>query len=181
MKTEIKFIEMKQKDIKILKEKIWLQNNKKCPLLNIELPLESFALDHIHRLKSEENSINKGVIRNSIEFRANAMEGKISNNWKRYFGADEDKHPISLPNFLRNLADYLEKGAYCETLDNEDTYYIHPNEVAKEPKLMKSSYNELVKINNNKLKIPEWKSSQKLTKVLEKLFIIYNIKPKFYT
>ena len=181
MKNEIKFVEMKQKDIKILKEKIWLQNNKKCPLLGIELPLETFALDHIHRLKSEENSISKGVIRNSIDFRSNVMEGKITNNWKRYFGADEDKHPITLPNFLRNLADYLEKGAYCETLDNEDTYYIHPNEVAKEPKLRKDCYNRLKRIYDGKSTFPSYPSSGKLTVGLKKLFDKYEIEPIFYS
>jgi hypothetical protein len=34
------FVEMKTKDIKVLKEQLWIKNNKKCPLLNIEVPLE---------------------------------------------------------------------------------------------------------------------------------------------
>ena len=42
-KNEFKYIEMKQSDIRILKEKIWLENNKKCPVLNKEIPLEKHA------------------------------------------------------------------------------------------------------------------------------------------
>jgi hypothetical protein len=40
------YIEMKQADIKILKEKIWKQNNCKCPVLNKEIPLDKMVLDH---------------------------------------------------------------------------------------------------------------------------------------
>ena len=58
-----------------LKEKIWLENNKKCPILNKEIPLEKMALDHAHKTKSEEYSENKGVIRTSLDFRANAVLG----------------------------------------------------------------------------------------------------------
>ena len=124
--------QLKQKDIRPLKEKLWLENDKICPLLKVEVELDKMALDHIHKLVSEVPSEQKGTIRNAIEFRANAMEGKITNNWKRYFGADESKHPISLSNYLRNLADFLEVGAYE---DADGTYYIHPSEEPKQPKL----------------------------------------------
>lgn len=168
-------IQMKQQDISTLKEKLWLKNDKKCPLLGIEVPLEKMALDHIHKLKSEDASEQKGTIRDSIEFRANAMEGKITNNWKRYFGADENNHPISLPDFLRNLADYLEKGAYQ---DQEGNFYIHPNEKIKEPKVSKSNYNKLLKAykkSGKKAKFPEYPTSGKLTIKLKKLFEEFNI------
>ena len=177
----IKFVEMKQKDIKTLKEKIWLQNNKRCPLLNIEVELDKCSLDHIHKLKSEAYDIEKGTIRNTLEFRANAMEGKITNNWKRYFGSDASKHPCTLPDFLRNLADYLENPSYCETYDNEDTYFIHPTEVPAVPKLMKSSYNKLQRVYNGKAKFPSYPKSGKLTKQLEKLFSQFEISPEFYS
>ena len=168
--------QLSQKDIPLLKEKLWLQNNKKCPLLNIEIPLEKTVLDHVHKLKSEEPSEQKGTIRNAIEFRANAMEGKITNNWKRYFSNDTSKHPISLPNFLRNLADYLEAGAYSE----DDTYYIHPTEKPKRPNISKSNYNKLKKLylsSGRRKKFPEYPRSKKLTKSLQKLFIEYDIEP----
>jgi len=170
-------IEMKPKDIKILKEELWNKNNKKCPLLDIEVPLDKIVLDHIHKLKHDEPSEQKGTIRNAIEFRANSMEGKITNNWKRYFGSDESKHLISLPNFLRNLADYLEEGSYYD-----GNYYIHPNEVPKEL-LRKSSYNKLKKLYGNsskKAKFPAYPKSKKLTKKLKELFLEFNLEPEFY-
>ena len=175
----MKFIELKTKDIKTIKEKLFLQNNKICPLLGIEIPLEQTVLDHIHKLKSEDYAKDKGTIRNAIEFRANALEGKITNNWKRYFGADEATHPISLPDFLRNLADYLEEGAYSEN----DTYYIHPTEVPKAKKVKKSSYNKMIKQFKQKYpkkKVPAYPKSQKLTKGLGKLFEEFKITDFYY-
>jgi len=160
-----KFIEMKFSDIKPLKEKLWLLNDKKCPLLGIEVPLEKCVLDHIHKLKSEDYSEQKGTIRNCIEFRANALEGKIINSWKRYFGTDEINHSISLPVFLRNLADYLEKGAF----NDEDKYYVHPNEVPKTPKIGKREFQKINKIYQEKYpkrKPLEYPSSGKWTKQL---------------
>jgi len=168
-------IEMKQKDILTLKTKIWKENNGLCPLLNIKLPLEKCALDHIHKLINEIPSSQKGTIRNSIEFRANAMEGKITNNWKRYFGSDETNHPITLPNFLRNLADYLEKGSYYD-----GNYYIHPSEVIKPEPLSKRNYNKLKKVyqlSGKKPKFPEYPKSKKVTKKLKLLFEEFDIIP----
>jgi hypothetical protein len=177
--------QMKASEVKSLKEKLWLKNNKKCPLLEVEVELDKMALDHIHKLVSEEASDQKGTIRNAIEFRANALEGKITNNWKRYFGADESKHPIDLPTYLRNLADYLEKGAYC---DEDGCYYIHPNERPREKKLSKRNYNKLKKLyeqeefipvrkNQKKKPMPEYPKSGKMTKALSELFERFEIEP----
>ncbi len=162
-------IEMSQKDIKSLKEKLWIMNDKKCPLLGVNVELDKMVLDHIHKLKSEECSVDKGTIRNALEFRANAMEGKIFNNWKRYFGSDVRRHPISLSNFLRNLAEYLERGAYQ---DEDGNFYIHPKEVKREPLIGKREFNDLNK--KYKLKYPKRKplrypKSKKWTKQLKQL------------
>jgi hypothetical protein len=173
------YIELKQKDIKPLKEKLHKQNNGKCPLLGIEVDPSQMALDHIHKLKSEDYAPDRGTIRNAIEFRANAMEGKITNNWKRYFGADTSKHPVDLPTFLRNLADYLEAEPYTE----DGNYFIHPSEVPKTPKLKKSAYNQLVKqfkIKYPKRKVPVYPKSKKLTKNLDKLFTEFGITDLYY-
>jgi len=173
------FVELKTKEIKGLKEKLLAQNDNICPLLGIEVPADKTVLDHIHKLKSDPYAIDKGTIRNAIEFRSNALEGKISNNWKRYFGADESKHPISLPNFLRNLADYLEVGAYSE----DDTYWIHPTEVPKAKKVKKTSFNKMLKAFKQKYpkkKVPVYPKSCKLTKLLDKLFIEFNITNFYY-
>lgn len=174
------FKELKPKDIKILKEKLHKQNNGVCPLLGTKVPLDKMALDHIHKLKSEDYADDKGTIRNAIEFRANAMEGKITNNWKRYYSADESKHPIDLPSFLRNLADYLEAGAYCEDGD----FFIHPSEVPKAPKIKKASYNKMIKLFKVKYpnkKVPAYPKSRKLTKQMDKLFTEFNIVNFYYS
>ena len=175
----MEFNELKQKDILPLKTKLHKQNNGKCPLLGITVDLSNMTLDHIHKLKSESYAVDKGTIRNAIEFRANALEGKITNNWKRYYGADESKHPVDLPTYLRNLADYLEAGA----LNENGTYHIHPSEVPKAPKVKKSAYNKMVKLFELKYprrKTPEYPKSKKLTKKLEKLFVEFSITAFYY-
>ena len=166
-------IQLKTKDLVTLRKKLYDKNKGICPLLGIEVPFEKTTLDHIHKLRSEECTETKGVVRNTIEFRANALEGKITNNWKRYFGADESKHPIKLPDFLRNLADYLEKGAYSE----DDVYFIHPTEKATEPKISKANYNRLKKVYTSKKKFPDYPKSGKLNLVLKVLFEQYGIEP----
>jgi len=138
----MKLIYMKQSEIKPLKEKIWLKNNKQCPILKKEVPLDKMVLDHKHKLKSEEPGPDKGTVREALEFRANAMAGKIENVYKRYGFHKED---ISLPEMLRNIADYLEKGDYIEETENTKIYYIHPNEVPKRKKVSKRDLNLLIK------------------------------------
>jgi len=166
---------MKQKDIKILKEKLWIKNNKKCPVLDKEVPLDKMALDHAHKRKDEEYSENKGVIREALDFRTNAVLGKLENSLKRSGLSYADD--FDLPTFLRNAADYFERGAY---VDEDGNYYIHPNEVKKNPKLTKQSYNRLKKVYDKKAKFPEYPKSQKLSKKLKELFEEYNIEPGFY-
>lgn len=170
-------IQMKHNEIKILKLKLWKQNGNRCPLLGVEVDESQMVLDHIHKLKADIPSEQSGTIRNALEFRANALEGKISNNWKRYFGADTSKHPITLSNYLRNLANYLEKGSYqCES----GNYYIHPSEKVKESKVSKRNYNKLAKLykeSKAKKKFPEYPKSAKLTVALKSLFELFEIEP----
>jgi hypothetical protein len=171
----MKFKEMKTKDIKELRYKLWIRNNKKCPVLNKEIPFEKTALDHAHKKVNEDYDIDKGVIRECLEFRVNAVAGKIENSIKRY-GLDKDED-FDLPTFLRNLADYFERGAY---VDEEGYMYIHPKEVKKQPKLSKRQYNKLKKAFTEKYpnkKFPEFPKSGKLTKKLDILFNEFNIEP----
>lgn len=169
----MKFIEMKSKDIKPLKEKLWLLNNKQCPVLKDEVPLEKMVLDHVHKLKDEPYAENKGVIRESLEFRINAFLGKIENSFKRY-GLNKE---YDLAKILRNAADYFDKGSYkCE----EGYYYVHPSEVKRAPRLKKSSYNKLKKAYDGRAKFPEYPKSEKITKKLEELFVKYNIEVEYY-
>ena len=162
-------IQLKASDIKPLKEKWHTEQNGICPILKKEYPLDKFVIDHLHKLKSEEAGIDgKGCCRSAIEFRANALEGKITNNFKR-LGLDKE---IDLPSFLRNLADYLENNHL-----QDDILYIHPNEKPKESTVSKKNYNKLKKVYSGKAKFPEYPNSKKLTKPLEKLFKEYEIEP----
>ena len=177
----MKYIEMKQKDIKGLKEKIWLENGKKCPVLNVEIPLEKMVLDHCHKKNDEEYAEDKGTVRTALEFRTNAFLGKMENAFKRY-GLNKD---YDLATILRKAADYFEKGAY---VDEEGFYYIHPNETKKEPKISKRNYNKCKKLydneefipkrkNQKKKEFPPYPKSAKLTKDLKELFERFEINP----
>lgn len=173
---EDKFILMKSTDLKDWRLKVWEENGKKCPVLGKEIPFENTTADHIHKLKSEQFSEQKGTLRGAIDFRCNVIEGKVTNAFKRVFSADASKHPITLPELLRNLADYIEKGAYT---DSEGKYYVHPNEVPKTPKIKKSKYNTLkkeYKKSGKKAKFPEYPESGKSATLL-KLFKEFNIDP----
>jgi len=163
---------MKQKDIKTLKEKIWNENNKKCPVLDMDIPLEKMVLDHAHKRNSEEYSETKGAIREALDFRANAVLGKLENSIKRT-GLDRVEG-FNLGTFLRNAADYFERGAYKK----DGVIYIHPTEVYKEPNLSKSNYNKCKKAHlesGAKKKFPDYPKRKKATKTLIELFKKYNI------
>ena len=134
---------MKAKDIKPLREKIWLQNNKKCPILDKEIPLDTTALDHCHKLKSQISDETLGAIRTTLDFRCNALAGKIENGFKRY--GLHNVEGFDLPTFLRNTADYLERGSYVEEDENTKTYYTHPNEVTKRAKVKISEWKRILK------------------------------------
>lgn len=170
-----KFIEMKQKDIKPLKEKLWLSNDKKCPVLDKEIPLDKMALDHAHKKKDDEYAEDKGVIREALDFRTNAVLGKLENALKRAGLSQKDDFDIS--EFLRKAADYFERGAY---VDEDGCMYIHPNETKKEPKMSKRNYNLLKKeygLSGRKKKFPDFPKSGKLTVGLKALFEEFKIEP----
>ncbi len=164
-------IQLEQKEIKQLKEKWHNEQNGICPLLNLEFDLDKMVLDHQHKLKAElPDETGKGLCRGAIQFQANALEGKFTNAFKR-LGLEKY---ISMPDFLRNLADYLEHNKI-----QEGELYIHPTEKPRKPILMKSSYNKLVKEINGKQKVPPYANKQKLTKTLERLFEKYELEPEF--
>ena len=129
--------QLKQKDVNALKEKWYKEQGCVCPLFGKEYPLDKVVLDHQHKLKAElPDETGKGLCRGVIHFQANSIEGKITNAFKRYGGPDH----IDLITYLRNLADYLEHNKI-----HTDEKFIHPSEEPRAPKLMKSSYNKLVK------------------------------------
>lgn len=166
-------VQLKQKDMKALKEKWYKEQDGYCPLFNKQYPIEKFSLDHRHKLKHElPDESGKGCCRGLINFQANSIEGKITNAFRRYGGDKE----IDLILFLRNLADYLEHNKIHS--DPSGIKYIHPTEEPKALKLMKSSYKRLVKVIAGKQKVPEYNG--KLTKKLEELYKKYMVVPEFH-
>ena len=170
-----KFKEMKQKEIKPLKEKLWLLNDKKCPVLDIEISLDKMVLDHAHKNKDDAYAEDKGVIREALDFRTNAVLGKLENALKRVGLAQQESFDIS--DFLRKAADYFESGAY---VDEDGFMYVHPLEVKRDPKMSKRNYNKLKKeygLSARKKKFPEFPKSGKLTVGLKALFEEFKIEP----
>jgi len=164
----MKLIQLKQNDLKPLKQKLHSAQNNICPLLKIKVPFDQMVVDHKHKLKANPAGPNgDGLVRGAIEFRANALEGKITNNWKRMgLGKYTD-----LPTYLRNLADYLENPP-CEQK------YIHPSEKPKVKKLGKRVFNKIAKLykeDNPKRKELVYPKSNKPTKQIKLLAEHYNI------
>jgi len=162
--------QLKQSEIKPLRIGLHKQQGSICPILKQKFDVSEMVIDHQHKnKKTDVNGVDGGgMVRGCIHNQANVIEGKISNTYKRY-GLHKF---VSLPELLRNLADYLER---------ENLPYIHPSEAPKPKKLKKRSYNVLKKRYDGKAKFPPYPKTGKLTKPLVKLFEKYNIKPDFYS
>ena len=164
----MKLIQLKQNDLKPLKQKLHSAQNNICPLLKIKVPLDQMVVDHKHKLKANPAGPNgDGLVRGAIDRFANALEGKITNNWKRMgLGKYTD-----LPTYLRNLADYLENPP-CEQK------YIHPSEKPKVKKLGKRVFNKIAKLYAEeypKRKELTYPKSNKPTKQIKLLAEYYDI------
>jgi len=129
-----------------------LKENNICPILKIELTEETAVVDHKHRQRKtdEINEENGGLIRGVINRFANAFLGKIENNYRRY---GLHKY-ISLPDLLRNLADYIENPPFY------DEKLIHPSERIPEKKIGKREFKKFKEFLLNKY--PKRKSLEKL-------------------
>jgi len=165
-----KLRQLKQAEIKKLKNHLHKKQGRVCPILSERFKASEMVLDHQHKTKAETIGVNgAGLIRGAIQSQANVLEGKITNAFKRY---GLHKFGITLPEFLRNLADYLER---------DNLPYIHPNEKAPAKKIMKRSYNKLGKRWQPSMgKFPDFPKSGKLTKPLEKAYDKVGMKPEFY-
>lgn len=164
-----KYIQLKTKDIPKYRDKIIKEQKGLCAICKKVLPKTGggVSLDHQHKRKSDEIGLNGGgLIRGVLCRDCNVFEGKIWNNSKRY-GKFK-----TLPQFLRNLADYLEKDNYP---------YIHPKEAPPIKKVSKRQYNKLVKAygQQNKLtaKLPVFPEKRKPSQKLLKLFERFDISP----
>ncbi len=181
------FIFMKASDTKELREKILKENNNICPIMNIEIDKDSAVLDHIHAseatgLGGEESY---GCIRGTIHSYVNIVLGKIENSVVRTGLSNYIKKlnsegvDISLAQILRNMADYLESGAYI----SEGFKYVHHTEVPKPKRFTKTCYGKLVKElkkQGYKNKIPEYPKSGLLSKPLKELFEVYKVEVEYY-
>lgn len=133
-----------------------------CPILKQHVPFEDTVVDHQHKTKAEELGKNgAGLVRGVIHNAANAAEGTITSIYKR-----RGLHKlISLPDYLRNLADYLENPPLI-------TFgFVHPNEKPKAKMLGKREFNRVIKYwlqMYPKRKQPAFPKSGKMTKDFEK-------------
>jgi hypothetical protein len=152
------YYQLMSTQVKIIRDSLLVKQNGKCPLCNryVEMP----TLDHYHSKRQYGSGLVRGVICNTC----NRMVGVIENNLMR-----NNINYSDAPQFLRELAGYLE---------SKRENYIHPTEKPKPPKLMKSSYNKLVKAVAGKQKVPKY--NRKLTKQLEKLYQKYGVEPAFH-
>lgn len=145
-----------------LRRKQWLKQKKICPILKRKIPYEDAVFDHKHKTKAEKIGDNgKGLLRGVIHKQANVIEGKIANLYKRY-----GLHKlISLPELLRNIADYIENPPMKPK-------YVHPNE-REFKKLTKTQYKKVCKVYfklyPRRKKLPKYPKSGKMTKEFEKI------------
>lgn len=124
------------------RKEFWVQQNKKCAVLDDEIDFIDSTLDHCHKKESDFVGINgKGLVRSVLHKSINVLEGKIWNTWRM----SKIKNKYKLQDVLRGLIKYydmIEQG----TLPIEQKY-IYPNEKPEEPKeiFTKNQYNKIKK------------------------------------
>lgn len=168
IKDLIQFTQLKTSDIPAYRAKILKEQNFQCAICKLNIKDASgVSLDHQHKTKKEIIGTNgAGLIRGVLCRNCNVFEGKIWNNSKRYGKFN------NLSQFLRNLADYLDKENYP---------YIHPKEAPQEKKVGKRQYNKLMKAYTlqTKLttKLPPFPGKRKPSKKILALFERFDINP----
>lgn len=108
-----------QADIKRIRQLLYKEQNGLCALTKLPVEFSSTHTDHAH----DSEQLVRGVLHKA----ANMSLGKIENIATRYLYW----YPYTLPEFLRQVADYLE----CE----QDTRFRHVNWM----KLVKTRFNKL--------------------------------------
>ena len=167
-----KLIQITQNEKTDFRIKWYKQQNGICPILKKKVSFDKVALDHKHKRKNDPVGPNgDGLCRGVIQMQANALEGKIINNFKRL---GLEKH-IDICSFLRNLADYLEHPPIPQI-------YIHPDEEKKPLKIKKNWFNKLNKLYQKKYpkrKALVYPKSEKMTKHLKTLCYKFNLPPQY--
>ena len=162
IQQKMKLKELNWPQLKKLRKVQWLKQNKMCCILKKEIPYDKAVFDHLHKKKGEKiGEDGKGLLRGVLHSQANVFEGKILRLYIRY-----GLHKlISLPELLRNTADYIEHPPM-------EPEYIHPSERVFE-KLKKSEYNKVrkdyFKMYPKKKSFPEYPKSKKLTKKIKNI------------
>ena len=93
-------------DVARTRQKLLEDQQGRDALTGLEIPPKQAVLDHNHRTQ---------FVRGVLHRQTNAVLGKIENLWTRYLSY---WYNDTLSNFLRKVADYLEKP--------DDTRYVHP-------------------------------------------------------
>lgn len=106
-KEPVKVSGMKYKDIPVLREKLWIEQDKKCKICNQELDATEMVLDHDHKT---------GKIRGVLHRGCNVLLGAVENNRRRNKIDD-----IKLVNILQNLITYT----------RTSRFEIHPKHISK--------------------------------------------------
>jgi len=158
--------QMSQKEIAPLREELLKKNDGVCPLCTTKIDQGNEALDHCH---------DTGQIRNTICKQCNSLEGQMKSKWVRSGVAKK----VPFAEYLYNLSQYLNPDLYLPIL--------HPSCKPGPRKLMKSSYNRLLRevthcneYLKRPIKVPDYPKSKRLTKKLKELYEKYGIEPKYY-
>lgn len=106
-------------DVKRVRELLYKEQDGKDALTQLELPIDKLCLDHNH-----STQYVRGVLHRQINCALGKLEG-VHTRYLSYW------YSGSLPDFLRQAADYLERG--------DDNRYIHPGFLKK----LSSLYNSL--------------------------------------
>lgn len=181
--------QIKQEELAKIRKFFHRKQHNICPILKMKFKEEDMVCDHAHSANARNlgRSFEAGLLRGVINRQANTMDGKITN---AYIRCGLHKTDVTLPDFLRGLADFIEFPPMIKLK------YIHPGEKAKAPILKKNPVKKVRQLYiaryPNK-KIPEvliYKKKKdkrgklkevgkKLTVGLERLFIEFNITPEF--
>lgn len=152
--------QMKQSHITLFRDSLLQKQGGVCTVCG-RSP-KNPVLDHDHAKFTKGTSRIRAVLCSGC----NSLLGAIERGGVKYAINKND-----LPMCIRGCAKLLE--AYQPP-------FIHPTEAPKKPRLMKTSYNELVKVVNGKQKIPIYPKQGRMTVGLTKLFEKYRVEPKFY-
>lgn len=98
-------------DVKRIRDQLAKEQDNKDALTGLELPDKQKCLDHDH-----QSQFVRGVLHRQV----NAALGKLEGVHTRYL---KHWYEGTLPDFLRQAADYLEK--------EQDTRYVHPGWLKK--------------------------------------------------